>query len=351
MTSIILATTTSFILTFLIIPVIIQFSKKKKKLMDKPGRRKIHKSNTPSLGGIGIFLGFLCAILIWMPFELFVNCKYILASITIIFIVGMRDDIVPLKPIYKLIGQIIAAFIVVRFTGVQLTSFYGLFGVYGIPEWLSVSISIFTIIVITNSFNLIDGLDGLAGSIATISLLTFGIWFHLIGEDPISILSFSMAGAVIAFLNFNWQPSKIFMGDTGALVIGFLFSVMAIYFIKYNFNLPNGHIYKFESSITTAVCIIIIPLFDTLRIFVLRLWKRQSPFTPDKNHMHHTLMRLGLSHSNTAITLGGLNISYILLALVFHELGDNFLLPIILVISIVISLSLDYLIIRKLTRH
>ena len=140
------------------------------------------------------------------------------------------------------------------------------------------------------------------------------------------------------------------MGDTGALVIGFLFAVLAINFIDYNYNLPEDSQFKFEASITTAVCIIIIPLFDTLRIFILRLSKRQSPFTPDKNHMHHALMRLGMSHSQTALTLGALNIFYIAMALVFNDLGDALLLPLLMIFSIILSLTLDYLIIRKLNR-
>jgi len=351
MTSIILALVTAFVITFLVIPVIIQFSKRKKRMMDKPGRRKIHKKRTPSLGGVGIFLGFFCALLIWIPFEEFQSYKYILASISIIFFIGMRDDIVALKPIYKLIGQIVAASIVIRLADVQLHSLYGLFGIGDIPDWTGAILSVFTIIVITNSFNLIDGLDGLAGTIASIVLVSFGTWFYLIDEALISLLAFSMAGAVIAFLTFNWEPSKIFMGDTGALVIGFLFSVLAIYFIDYNYHLPEDSIYKMQSSITSAICVIIIPLFDTLRIFILRLWKRQSPFTPDKNHMHHALMRLGLSHSNTALTLGAMNIFYIFIALQLNNLGDNILLPVVLIISTVLSLSLDYLIIRRLKRN
>ncbi|MTI21593.1 undecaprenyl/decaprenyl-phosphate alpha-N-acetylglucosaminyl 1-phosphate transferase, partial [Fulvivirga sp. RKSG066] len=314
------------------------------------GRRKIHKKRTPSLGGIGIFLGFFAALLIWMPFDDVQSYKYILASISIIFFIGMRDDIVALRPLYKLIGQIVAAIIVVKLAGVQLHSLYGLFGIESLPNWAGMTLSIFTIIVITNSFNLIDGLDGLAGTIATIVLVSFGTWFFLIEEPLISLLAFSMAGAVVAFLSFNWEPSKIFMGDTGALVIGFLFSVLAIYFIDHNYSLPDNSVYKFESSVTTAVCVIIIPLFDTLRIFILRLWKKQSPFTPDKNHMHHALMRLGMGHSKTALALGALNVFYILVAIQFRELEDNLMLPIILVLSTGLSLLLDYLIIRRLKR-
>ncbi|MEX2335700.1 MAG: MraY family glycosyltransferase [Fulvivirga sp.] len=350
MTALTLAIATSFIITFLVIPVIIKFSRRKKKMMDTPGRRKIHKRTTPSLGGVAIFLGFFVALVIWMPMDGFQDFKFILAGISIIFVIGLRDDIVPLRPLYKLIGQLIAASMVVVLTSTGLYSFYGLFGVYELPEFASYILSLFTIIVITNSFNLIDGLDGLAGTVATIALGTFGIWFFLVGETLTAILALSMVGAVVAFLTFNWEPSKIFMGDTGALVIGFLFAVLAINFIDINYSLPESSSFKFEASITTAVCIIIIPLFDTLRIFILRISKGQSPFTPDKNHMHHALMRLGLKHSQTAVALGALNVLYIVLALVFNDLSDAFFLPLIMIFSIILSLTLDFLIIRKLNR-
>ena len=227
----------------------------------------------------------------------------------------------PLKPLYKLLAQLVAAAIIVYLAKIRLTSFYGLFGVEELDPLISQLISIFTIIVITNSFNLIDGLDGLAGTIATIALSAFGIWFYLVGDEWTSILAFSMAGAVIAFLTFNWDPSKIFMGDTGALAIGFLFAVLAIKFIDLNYSLSVNHYFKFSATVTTGICIIIIPLFDTLRIFILRLSKKQSPFNPDKNHMHHALLRMGMS-----------------------------LLSSILVFSVLLSLTLDFLIVRKLNR-
>ncbi|MEO1096495.1 MAG: MraY family glycosyltransferase [Bacteroidota bacterium] len=350
MTAIFLSIITAFIITFLVMPVIIKFSRNKTKMMDTPGRRKIHKKVTPSLGGIGIFIGLVIALTIWLPFEAFQQYKFVLVGMLILFLIGLRDDIVPLKASYKLLGQLVAAAMIVYLAGIKLNSFYGLFGIEELNPTVSQILSIFTIIVITNSFNLIDGLDGLAGTIATIALTTFGIWFYLIGDKWTSILAFSMAGSVVAFLTFNWDPSKIFMGDTGALAIGFLFSVLAIKFIDSNHNLMEDNIFRFSASVTTGICIIIIPLFDTLRIFILRLSKKQSPFTPDKNHMHHALMRMGMSHSQTALSLGGLNISYILIAISFRETSDGILLPAILVLSVLLSLTLDFLIVRKLNR-
>ena len=348
MAAIVLSILTSFIIAFLIIPVIIKFTKKRKKYLDKPGRRKIHKEFTPSMGGVALFFGFIISFFIWSPFEGIITHIYTIAALIIIFILGLRDDIITLKPINKLIGQLIAASIIIALTGTKLIGLYGLFGVYAFPEWLSYILTAFTIVVITNSFNLIDGLDGLAGTIAAIALSFFGIWFLLIDQTALAILNFSMLGAVIAFLTYNWEPSKIFMGDTGALFLGFFFSVMVIYFINYNYALPDSSAFKFDASIATAVSVVIIPLFDTLRIFILRASKKKSPFAPDKSHLHHALMRMGMRHSDTALILGAINVVFILLAVFLSELQDTWLLPIVIVVAVIISIIIDNMILRKL---
>jgi len=341
---------TSYILAFLIIPVIISYSKRRN-LLDSPDRRKIHKGEIPSLGGIAIFIGFIASVFAWISFEGIVYYKYVLVALSIIFAMGIRDDILPIRPKVKLAVQLIAATMVILLakSHIQLSSLYGLFGIVELNPVLSFALSLFTIIVVTNSFNLIDGLDGLAGTIAVISLIFFGVWFTLIKEFYTPVLIFSMLGAVLAFLSFNWEPAKIFMGDTGALVLGFLFSILAIHFIEVNYHLPLDHSYRFNASITTAVCVIIIPLCDTLRIFIVRLSKGKSPFEPDKSHIHHALMRLGLRHYQTALVLGVVNILFIVVAVVFQDYGDNILLPIVLVLAILFSMSIDALIKRKVT--
>jgi UDP-N-acetylmuramyl pentapeptide phosphotransferase/UDP-N-acetylglucosamine-1-phosphate transferase len=348
------AVVTSYILAFLIIPVIISYSKKKN-VLDTPDRRKIHKGSIPSLGGIAIFIGFVISTCIWIGLAGIVHYKYVLVALSIIFAMGIRDDVLPIRPKVKLIVQLVAATMVVLLakSNIQITSLYGLFGVFELNSELSFVLSLFTIIVVTNAFNLIDGLDGLAGVIAIISLIFFGVWFFLIkgigAPNYTPILIFSMLGAVLAFLSFNWEPAKIFMGDTGALVLGFLFSILAIHFIEVNYHLPMNHTYRFNASITTAVCVIIIPLCDTLRIFIVRLSKGKSPFDPDKSHIHHALMRLGLRHYQTALVLGIVNILFIGVAVVFQDYGDNVLLPVVLVLAILFSMSIDALIKRKVT--
>jgi UDP-N-acetylmuramyl pentapeptide phosphotransferase/UDP-N-acetylglucosamine-1-phosphate transferase len=249
----------------------------------------------------------------------------------------------------KLMGQVMAASLLIFLFDLRIDSFLGVFGIYEIPDIVSYLITIFTIIVITNSFNLIDGLDGLAGTIATLSLLAFGIWFFLTEDFIFSVLAFAMIGAIFAFLIFNWEPSEIFMGDTGALVIGMLLAILAIRFIHINYDLPADNTYRFSASIGTAVCFISIPLVDTLRIFILRLLKKQSPFKPDKSHIHHAIMRLGMSHHQTTLILGGVQVLYIGLAIVFHRYSERYILPGLMILSIILSVILDRLIIGRLS--
>jgi len=220
--------------------------------MDTPAERKIHAAETPSMGGIPMFLAVTLSLLIWLPYDIPDRFKYLIGALVLVFIIGLRDDLIPLKPQYKLINQLIPSIMVIYFSGIILDSFYGLFYIEDIPIVVSWSLTMIVIIVITNSFNLIDGIDGLAGFIGLVMLTSFGIWFHMIEMNIMSYLIFSFAGAIFSFLFFNWQPSKIFMGDTGALLIGFLLACVAISFINANYNLNVDHPYKFKATISTA---------------------------------------------------------------------------------------------------
>jgi UDP-GlcNAc:undecaprenyl-phosphate/decaprenyl-phosphate GlcNAc-1-phosphate transferase len=342
---------TAFIIAFLIFPVIIKYAIQQN-LVDTPGRRKIHTKETPSLGGIGLFAGFLVAVFVWLDFNDWADIKYRLSALGLIFFLGVRDDLVPLKAIYKLTGQIIAALIIVHLADIRLHSLYGLFGSHQeFPLWLSYGISVFTLIIIINSFNLIDGLDGLAATLAIISLLFFGLWFFYTGNPMFAMLAFAMLGGLIAFLIYNWEPADIFMGDTGALLLGLLMGTMAIQFIDTNYHLSVNDPFKFGASVTAGICIIIIPLIDTARIIILRLLKGQSPLNPDKSHIHHSLLRMGLGHSKSVIVLGLTHISFLALLLVFQDAPDKYLLPGIVFYAIGLSILLDRLIISRLNHR
>ena len=332
---------TSFLLTFLIFPVYIKILKKKE-FLDDPGGRKIHTAKTPAMGGLPIFLGLSLAILLWTSFDTLKDIKYILGAISIVFVIGFRDDLINLKAFQKLLGQIAAALIIMSICDIRLLSFYGLFGVNDMHEVISYLITLFTIIVITNAYNLIDGIDGLAGSVGLVMSLFFGIWFFLVGEIGLASIALALAGGLMAFLNFNWAPSKIFMGDTGSLFIGFFLSIAAIAFININSNL-EASVFAFGGSIGTALAILIVPLADTLRVFIKRIARGKSPMQPDRTHTHHILLRLGCNHAQATGILVTVNIIFVLLALVLKDLSDAIVIPVILFTALALSTMLDFI--------
>lgn len=310
-------------------------------VFDSPGKHKIHNHYIPSMGGVCILLGAFFAQLIGLPLSEWLHFKYLYITIAMMFITGLRDDILTLTPRQKLIGQLLPIVIIVVFGETTLWSFYGIaFDELIFPELMAWLVSIFTIVILTNAYNLIDGIDGLAGMIGMISLLFLGTWFYLAGDFTLSLISLSFAGALSAFLYFNWEPSTIFMGDTGALVLGLLLSFLTIQFINANYNLPVGSPIKFASSAGTAVLVMIVPIFDTLRVVILRLRKLQSPFRADKNHLHHQFLKLGFSHSKTVLIIAAIHISFITLALVLKNNTDTVILPAAIVGCIIINLAI-----------
>jgi UDP-N-acetylmuramyl pentapeptide phosphotransferase/UDP-N-acetylglucosamine-1-phosphate transferase len=347
MVTLVAAAVTAFFISFLLIPIIIQFSKEKN-LVDMPGRRKIHKKVTPSLGGIGIFLGFLVATLLWVNTQYWSNLRYLLIAQSILFFVGLRDDLLPLSPITKLVGQVVASAILVVFMDLRLQSFHGIFGIYDLHPLISYIFTFFTMLVIINSFNLIDGLDGLAGLLGIISSFVLGIWFFLAGEHMFAILALAMTGALLAFLWYNWEPSRIFMGDTGSMILGLTLSVLIIRFIDLHRVIPVESTIRFAAAPTAAIAIILVPLTDTLRVFIIRILRGQSPFSADKNHIHHHLMRLGFSHSQTALMLGFLQLGFIGLTVGLRNYSNAVVLPLLIVLAFSFTLLLDRLLRKKL---
>lgn len=345
MYDVILAFVTSFALTYLAIPSIINLAIKKN-LMDEPGERRSHKVSTPSLGGIGIFAGTLFSIILWTPFNYFGDLQYILCAFIIIFLIGAKDDIDPISPTKKFLGELFAAGILVFRANIRLTSLYGFFGIYEIPDFASILLSIFTIIVIINAFNLIDGINGLSASLGLLITSTLGSWFLLIGSIELAIVAFSLGGALIAFLKYNITPAKIFMGDTGALLIGLVCSILAIKFIELHNDITNSP-YTFTSAPSVAIAILILPLFDTLRVFILRVYEGRSPFSPDRNHIHHILIDLGLTHMQATGILFITNVLFIIVAVMLQGIGNLLLLVLILTLAFIMTLIASRMVAKK----
>lgn len=298
------------------------------------------------MGGVCILLGFFFTLLISFPLQEWINYKYFFIGLALMFITGLRDDILTLDPIRKLLGQLLPIFLIVVFGGLLITSFYGISQII-FPAWVSWIVTIFTVVILTNSYNLIDGVDGLAGSISLIIFIFFGSWFLLADQYYLAVMAFAFAGSILAFLFFNWQPSKIFMGDTGTLAIGFVLSYMAIQFINFNFGLPVESTFRFKASVSTAICVMIIPIFDTLRVIIFRLRNFQSPFQADRNHLHHQFLNLGFSHRKTTILLSFINISFMVLAFSLKSQPDKYILPTVIIACLVINHSLKYALFKK----
>jgi UDP-GlcNAc:undecaprenyl-phosphate/decaprenyl-phosphate GlcNAc-1-phosphate transferase len=339
------AAITSFTIGLLLFPLVISWLHKLE-LTDKPDIRKIHKGEKPSFGGAPVFISFLFSAIVWVNLTEWKYIKYLLLAQVVIILFGLRDDLKPLRPIYKLIGQIMAAAVVIFFFDIRIKCLYGFMGIDEIPAIFSYAISFIAIIGITNSFNLIDGIDGLAGTVASIIFIVLGVWFYLIGDKIFSIIAFAMLGGLLAFLIYNWQPSKIFMGDTGSLFIGITLSMFVIHFMNVNEQLPAENPFRFMNTIAAALCFLMPPLLDTIRVIIIRLVKGHSPFHPDKNHIHHVFIRIGLPHQSATLIIASIHIGFITLAVVFSNVVDMYVVPVVLVISAVFSVFLDRLIIN-----
>ena len=337
----------AFALVYAIMPAAIRIAHQKGLVAD-PNNRSSHHISTPTIGGIPIFIGVMFTTLLLTPTAQWGQLQYILSGIVIVFLVGMKDDIENLSPLHKMTGLLVAISILVVRGGVELKGMYGLFGEEGeFPRWLCLLVSGFTLLVITNSFNLIDGINGLAGTVGAIASLSFGTWFFMTDQVYLGILSMTTAGSLLAFLRFNMSPAKTFMGDTGALVVGLLLAVMTVKFIDLATGSSLDPAYEFANPIAVAVSIMIIPLFDTLRVFTTRILRGKSPLRPDRRHIHHLLIDSGYRHLEATAILGLANL--LCISIVFYL--DPYLgLHALIALQIGVALLLTFFLHRNVRR-
>ena len=286
---------TAFIVTLVCIPQIIQLIRKYK-LYDVPNARKEHQAPIPTMGGIAVIAGMFAALGMWFPFESQTTQICFFFSVIVLFVLGIMDDMKDLSARYKFIIQIgLASMMAV--SGIRITSFEGLFGIYDLSLGAQYTFTILAITGITNAFNLIDGIDGLAGGLGFMSLITLGMFLTVAGDTNTALIAFALAGGILAFLYFNFNPARIFMGDTGSLVLGFVVSILCIRLIQINGVIPSPVL---NHAPVFVLGIAFIPVFDTIRVFAGRLWKGNSPFVADKTHIHHLLTNQGFSHGFAA---------------------------------------------------
>ena len=289
----------SFVVSLYCIPVVIRIALAKR-LFDMPdGARKIHQRPVAPLGGIAIFVGVSITLgLINSFYWNGVDFSTYMTAMLVLFFLGLKDDLVEVSPFKKLFGQILVALFLIFASDVRIDNMYGFFGIYEIPSFVSIIFSIFTIVVIINSFNLIDGIDGLAGTLGLFSALTFGVYFYLCSNLSLAILAFAVSASLVSFLIFNFSPAKLFLGDSGSMQLGLVISILSVQFVRLA---PSSSIFPLEASPVLGFSLILLPLMDTLRVFSIRIVNRRSPFSPDRNHIHHMLLACSYSHNSIVL--------------------------------------------------
>lgn len=313
---VILSFVLSFVLTFMAIPKIIRVAYRKQ-LMDIPGKRSAHSQKVPRLGGIAIYFSIAIVMSIFSA-DMLYSIPFFAVAMILLFFIGLMDDLLVVAPTKKLMTQLLSATLIVVGSDIRIESFFGLFGIFELAYWFSVLLSIFIIVLLINSYNLIDGIDGLAAGVGILISLSFVFIFFRVYEYSMGYLAIGLLGALLAFLYFNLSSQyKIFMGDTGSMVVGFLIAFMAIKFI----NLSSYDWVRIENAPVIAIAILIVPLIDTLSVIIIRLMKKQSPFIADKNHIHHRMLRLGLSHLQSTILICLANVMIIVLAYILRRLN------------------------------
>jgi len=327
----------SFLLTYLTIPKIIKIVEYKR-LMDDPNKRSSHSLKTPTLGGVSFYYTLVFVLFFIHGRDIMDEAIYIIPGLTILFMTGLKDDLVVISPGAKLIAQVIAvAFILVN-PSFTIHSFNGFLNVYEIPYYLYLIIAGFIMVTIINSYNLIDGIDGLASIVGIVILMIYTTIFYTTGEFFFALISISLNACLLAFFGFNISSErKIFMGDTGSLIVGFVISVLTLKFLALTPDAYDGLPFLLENAPLIAISILIVPLFDTARVFAIRIANKKGPFSPDRNHTHHVLIDFwGLSHKQASFIIGCFNLVFVVLFIVLGSKAENLGMVIFLISAIII---------------
>ena len=309
----------SCLLAFVGMPLVIRIAQKKH-LVVRPNKRMSHNGDVPNIGGIDICFSFMLTYLIF-AFNEFQESQFLLIGVFAIMCVGLVDDILILSPAAKLLGETLAGTALIGFADIRLTHLFGIFGINELSIIPSYLISLFVLIALINAINLIDGVDGLASGLGMLYCLFFAIYFILVGEINWALLPICLIGSLAVYFCYNVFGSKrkIFMGDSGSLLLGYLLTAFVFRFCEINaYHLVPDQFYM-SAAPAVAICVLSVPIFDTIRVSLTRIKHHQSPFHADKNHIHHLLLRTGLTHFQTTCVL--LAVSILLIG--FGILGRN----------------------------
>lgn len=342
----------AFLIVYFTIPQILKISYRKN-LMDNPVERSSHLKKIPNLGGIAIFyaIGLIAPILSWQLFE---HYKFLFPALLILLFIGVMDDIMVIRAYKKLIAQVIAAALIVIGSDVRLRSFFGLFGINELNYWFSVAFSIFTFIIVINSVNLLDGIDGLAAGFTFLATFFFSASYFRLGiyNFPLVVLGTIIMGACLAYVVYNVSTvrhRKIFMGDTGSLLLGFLLCFISFCFIDVFIARPLAGIpqYYLASVPAVTMAIIILPLVDTLNVIIIRVLKHKPLFIADNNHIHHKVLSLGFNHKQATMIILLFYCAIVATAYFLRHLSVNLLFLIIFAIGFIFAYLPNFL--KKIT--
>jgi len=322
----------AFSVTFFPIPTIVKIAKHKK-IFNVPNGRSSHNNDVPMLGGLAIFGGLtISSIVFTLPSES-EELRFILGGVIVLFFLGLKDDVLRLVPKKKLIGQIVSSLFVIILGDIRIIDFHTILGIDSISYVPGILVTLILFLTLINGFNLIDGVDGLSAGVGILSGTFYAAQFIIMGHLSYAVISLSLTGALVAYFWFNvfGKKNKIFMGDTGSIITGLIISVLTVHFLE---NSEDSHIMlKTEAAPAIAFGLLILPLFDTLRVFLIRIALGQSPFKADKRHIHHLLLRLGFSHINVTISLLAFNFIILVISLFFQSVGSLTSILILLMIS------------------
>lgn len=314
----------AFFTTYFIIPKII-WVVNSRDLIDKPDHRSSHLKSTPTMAGVSFFLAVIMAVFFAKRFDIDTIGINLIVALTIIFIIGLKDDLVVSSPKAKLGGQILAILAVLLSSSLHFVDFNNFLGLQASSLFITLPVTVFMMLAIINSYNLIDGIDGLASIVGIVIFSAYATIFYMLEINFYFLISLSFAGVLFAYLRYNFsRTKKIFMGDTGSMIIGFCIAFLTVKFMAIDASMAQKLPFLAENKIMVILSIIFIPIFDTLRVIGVRLLNNKSPFYPDRNHIHHILIDSGLKHYKASLFLAVLNVSLIGLVIFLSSYFNSF---------------------------
>lgn len=304
-----------------------------KNIVDNPEERKLQKYPVPVLGGIAVFFGIIVSLVTSQVFFSSASLFSLLGIMVIMLYIGTMDDILSLSPGIRFFIEIIIVLLLIYGNDCSINNFHGLWGIWKIPSYIAVPLTVFACVGIVNAINMIDGVDGLMSMYGITTSILFGAVFYKSGEVDMAAMAMIATGAMIPFFMHNvfGKKSKMFLGDGGALMIGIMMSVFVIYILR-DESLCSQAVCSNFGLVPFTLAVLSIPVFDTLRVMTRRILHGTSPFLPDKKHLHHMFIGLGFSHFGTAFSIVFLNLVNVLIWWISFKLGASVNLQLIVVI-------------------